>query len=285
MTPSSSHLRSLVSGWTRPPALLALAALTSAPACRRAAAPTASDGPIESAGTWAGLRVRTVGERRQPRQVVILLHGWGAPGDDLVPLGEALTAPGRLLVFPEAPLVSQGGGRAWWHLDLARLQAAQGAAGRGRGEEFRSDVPAGLPDARAKMMALVEEVTRRARVSPQAVVLGGFSQGAMLSTDVALAAPATIGALVVLSGSFIAEPVWTPRLSALPAGFPIFMSHGRMDPVLPFAFAETLRDRFQAGRQAVTWVPFPGGHGIPQPVLAALQTFLDAAVSPAPAAH
>ena len=278
MTPSLN--RPLAAGWTRPRALLALAALTSAPACRRAAAPSTTDGAIESAGTWAGLRVRTVGERQDPRQVVILLHGWGAPGDDLVPLGEALSAPGRLLVFPEGPLVSQGGGRAWWQLDLARLQAAQGAVGRGRGEEFRSDIPAGLPDARAKLIAFITEVTRRARVAPQAVVIGGFSQGAMLSTDVVLAAPGAVGGLVVLSGSFIAEPVWTSRLAALPEGFPIFMSHGRMDPVLPFAFAETLRDRFQAAHHAVTWVPFAGGHGIPQVVLSELQTFLGARSSP-----
>jgi len=280
MTPSMN--RPGPAAWARPPAWLALAALTSAPACRRVAAPEPAAAAIESADTWAGLRVRTVGERRHPRQVVILLHGWGAPGDDLVPLGEALIAPGRLLVFPEAPLVSQGGGRAWWHLDLARLQTAQA---RGRGDEFRQDIPAGLPDARTKLLALVSEVTQRARVAPEAVVIGGFSQGAMLATDVALAAPGAVGGLVVLSGSFIAEPVWAPRLAALPSRFPVFMSHGRMDPVLPFALAEALRDRFQAAQHAITWIPFQGGHEIPRVVLSGLVTFLGAGSPPAAAAH
>lgn len=259
-------------------ALLALAALTSPLSCRRAVMSSAeSDASLEPAGTWAGLRVRTVGERRHPRQVVILLHGWGAPGTDLVPLGEVLAAPGRLLVFPEGPLVSQGGGRAWWPLDIVRLMSA-----RERGEEraLRQETPAGLPEARDQMRALVTEVTRRARVAPAAVWIGGFSQGAMLATDVALAAPDTVAGLVVLSGSLLAEPTWTARLAAMPPGFPIFMSHGRGDPVLPFGLAEALRDHAQAARQDVTWVPFDGGHEIPRLVLAKLMAFL-AAHSPA----
>ena len=71
---------------------------------------------IESSGTWAGLHVRTVGERRHPKQVVILLHGLGAHGDDLVPLGEVSAAPGHLLAFPAGPLLgpkAAGAGGIW----------------------------------------------------------------------------------------------------------------------------------------------------------------------------
>ena len=268
-------------GRARPPALLALAALTSASSCRRAMmSPAQGDAGLEPAGVWAGLRVRTVGERRHPRQVVILLHGWGAAGTDLVPLGEALAAPGRLLVFPEGPLVSQGGGRAWWPLDIGRLMAA-----RERGEEraLRQETPAGLPEARAQMQALVAEVTRRARVAPEAVWVGGFSQGAMLATDVALASPAAVGGLVVLSGSLLTEPTWVAHLAAMPPGFPIFMSHGRRDPVLSFGLAEALRDHARAARLDVTWVPFEGGHEIPRLVLEGLEAFLGTHATAGPA--
>ena len=252
--------------------LLALATLTSSSSCRRAAAPSAQgSAAIESAGTWAGLRVRTVGERRHPRQIVILLHGWGAPGDDLVSLGEVLSAPGRLWVFPEAPLVSQGGGRAWWHLDLPRMLAARE---QGQERDMRQETPVGLSEARTQMTALVAEVTRRAGVAPGAVWVGGFSQGAMLATDAALASPAAVAGLVILSGSLVAEPIWTARLQAIPPGFPIFMSHGRGDPVLPFRFAEALRDHAQAAHHAVTWVPFNGGHELPPLVLTSLSAFL-----------
>ncbi|HEY4183564.1 MAG TPA: hypothetical protein VGP07_00785 [Polyangia bacterium] len=254
-------------------ALLALATLTSA-SCRRIAASAApDDAGIEAVGTWGGLRVRTVGERKQPRQVVILLHGWGAPGDDLVPLGEELAAPGRLLVFPEAPLTTLGGGRAWWTLDLARLQAARA---RGQERELRQETPAGLAEARAQVTALLAEVTRRARVPATSVWLGGFSQGAMLSTDVVLRAPNSVGGLVIMSGSVIAEAEWEARLKTMKPGLPIFMSHGRADPVLPFSFAELLRDRLQAAQQQLTWVPFEGGHGIPGVVLGRLAALLAA---------
>jgi len=262
-------------------ALLALAALAS-PAvagCRRMAASGTSATGVEATGTWGGLRARTIGERRHPQQLVILLHGWGAPGDDLVPLGDELAAPGRLFVFPEAPLSAMAGGRAWWPLDLARMQSA-----RQRGEEraVRQETPPGLADARARVTALVTELTKQTGVAASAVVIGGFSQGAMVATDVTLSSPGLVGRLAVLSGSITAEGEWTPRLPLLASGLPVFMSHGRMDPVLPFALAEALRDQFEAARHPVTWVPFDGGHGIPGVVLSKLQAFLaQGAASPA----
>src|SRR4051812_23797063 len=48
---------------------------------------------------------------------VVLLHGWGAPGDDLVPLARSFLRPGVRCFVPAAPLPETGGGRAWWHLD------------------------------------------------------------------------------------------------------------------------------------------------------------------------
>jgi phospholipase/carboxylesterase len=265
---------SLSLGPRRSRALLAVATLVSSASCRRAAAPPAGDGAeIESAGTWAGLRVRTAGERRRPRQVVILLHGWGASGDDLVSLGGVLAAPGRLLVFPEAPLASPGGGRAWWHIDWARLQAARE---RGEDRDLRQETPVGMAEARAQVTALVGEVTRRARVAPAAVWIGGFSQGAMLATDVALASPAAVAGLVVLSGTPVSEAVWIARMMNMAPHFPVFMSHGRRDPVLPFRAAEALRDDARAAHHDVTWVPFDGGHEIPLVVVSGLGDFLTA---------
>jgi len=270
---ASSHRTTTLERSSR--ALLALAALAApgSAGCRRIAASAPRASGVEPAGTWGGLRARTTGERQHPRQLVILLHGWGAPGEDLVPLGEELAEPGRLLVFPEAPLPAMAGGRAWWPLDLARLQAA-----RARGEEraLRQETPSGLAQARARVTALVTELTRQTGVSPSAVFIGGFSQGAMVATDVTLATPGLVGGLIVMSGSITAEAEWTPRLPLLEPTLPVFVSHGRADPVLPFAFAEALRDQFQTAHHPVTWVPFDGGHGIPGLVLGKLQAFLAA---------
>jgi phospholipase/carboxylesterase len=86
-----------------------------------------------------GLQVRltggTDGRGSGDGPVVVLLHGWGAPGDDLVPLGQEIDAPrGTRYVFPEAPLSLQmgfGDSRAWWMLDLEKRQR-EIAAGRAR---------------------------------------------------------------------------------------------------------------------------------------------------------
>lgn len=229
------------------------------------------EAPIPTQGRMGGLVVRTVGERARPRQVVVLLHGWGASGEDLVPLGDELGAPGRLLVFPEAPLAEPWGGRAWWHLDLAALEAARTS---GKDRDLRGGVPVGLPAARASILALLDELARRTHLPRSAMVLGGFSQGAMLAVDAGLASSPHPGALVALSGTLVAEAEWTAALAAARPPIPVFISHGRADPVLPFRLAEALRALIVGAGHPVTWVPFGGGHEIPRPVLVALEAFL-----------
>lgn len=247
-----------------------LLALPSVFGCQRMIASSETSARAFSAQMQlSGLQLQTVGERKNPRQIVILLHGWGAPGDDLVPLGEALSAPGRLFVFPEAPLVSPGGGRAWWHLDVTRIQAARD---QGQKRDLRSEQPEGMAEASAQVRRLLDELRQRA---PEAsVIIGGFSQGAMLSTDVTLEASSSLAGLVVMSGTVVNEARWAPSFKALRSGFPIFISHGRGDAILPFELAEALRDHASTGMPTITWLPFDGGHEIPMPVLARLRGFL-----------
>jgi phospholipase/carboxylesterase len=201
---------------------------------------------------------------------VVLLHGFGAAGDDLVPLGAMLArlaGPTRF-VFPAAPIAlggMYGEGRAWWPLDLVKLEAELRA---GTLRDRRSEVPDGLPAARAAMIELLEALSPRGKV-----VLGGFSQGAMLALDVALRRDPTPGGLVLMSGTMLAEAEWLPRMAKL-AGVPIAMSHGRQDPLLPFAIADELRGKLIAAGARVDWHPFVGGHEIPPPVLAAVGQFL-----------
>lgn len=133
------------------------------------------------------------------------------------------------------------------------------------------------------VLALAREIATQARLPLSSVVLGGFSQGAMLATDVVLSGPERFAALVVLSGSIVKEKAWQARLGALTPGLPAFMSHGQSDPVLPFRIAEDLRDQLRAASADVTWVPFAGGHEIPWPVLERLRAFLDAKRDSAPA--
>src|SRR5579863_6124045 len=75
--------------------------------------------------------------------VVVLLHGFGAQGDDLVPLGREMRAPaGTRFVFPAAPIALDGGyrgGRAWWWIDLEERVRRQVS-----GEHDTTEVPEGL---------------------------------------------------------------------------------------------------------------------------------------------
>jgi len=222
----------------------------------------------------AGLTTRIVGAD-DAKVTVVLLHGFGAPGDDLVTLAQVIDAPGVRFVFPEAPLELgglYGDSRAWWLLDLARLEEE---LRRGVPRDRRDEIPDGLPSARAQVGRLLDQLGARYAVTPDRLVLGGFSQGAMLALDVALHRPTPPSALLLMSGTLVAESEWQPRIKSL-AGVPILMSHGRSDMLLPFSVAETLRDRLRAAGAVVDWHPFVGGHEISAESLGAASRILRA---------
>ncbi len=204
--------------------------------------------------------------------VVVLLHGFGAPGDDLVPLWEALAAPaGTRFLFPEAPLsVFGGAGRAWWMVDLEKLERDRAA---GRQRDPSNETPPGLAEARAKMIACLDDFGKKRSVDPRRIVLGGFSQGAMLSCDVALRTGRSLAGLALLSGTLLCKAEWIPLMSKR-RGLPVLVSHGSADPLLPFSFADQLRGLLSQAGMTVDWVPFKGGHEIPPLVLAKLSRFL-----------
>lgn len=234
--------------------------------------------------TFGRLEARVVGgtDRRGGGDgpVVVLLHGFGAPGDDLVALHRVLPAPaGTRFVFPVAPL-SLGSpfpgldARAWWPIDVAALERA---IQRGELRDLTREEPDGLADARAAVDALLDEVA--ARLAPSALVLGGFSQGAMLSTDVALRSRRDLAGLCLFSGSYLAARAWDPRFADR-AGLPVFQSHGRQDPILPFSLAEQLRARLETAGLPVDWCPFDGPHTIPPEAMDRAGAFLSRVLAP-----
>jgi phospholipase/carboxylesterase len=123
----------------------------------------------------AGLDVRITGgadrEGGGEGPVVVLLHGFGAAGDDLVPLWRVLQVPREVrFVFPEAPLAPRelGGGRAWWPIDLAALQAERA---RGQHRDRSREEPDGLATAREHVIALLDAVEERFKVRGDQIVL------------------------------------------------------------------------------------------------------------------
>jgi len=230
-----------------------------------------------------GLRTRitggTDGKGGGRGPLVLLLHGFGAPGNDLVPLADALNVPvGTRFVFPEGPLSLSFGprdARAWWLIDMARIAADQAA---GRVRDLSQDLPKGLAPAREAMIVFLKEVERKLSADPRKTILGGFSQGAMLSCDAMLHSDRPYAGLVQLSGNVLAHPLWGPLMPKR-KGLPVFQSHGTQDEILPYVGAERLRDALIHAGLSVEWQSFRGGHEIPRSVLQRLGPFITKAVT------
>jgi phospholipase/carboxylesterase len=228
---------------------------------------------------WS-LRARVVDDAARvgpPKALVILCHGYGAPGDDLVSLAAelcerapAITSAVRF-IFPEAPLALDDvpfGGRAWWHIDMMALQMAMAS---GEFRRLADEVPEGLPSARQKLMGLIDAATRETGLPMAKIVLGGFSQGAMLATDTTLRLEEAPGALAVLSGTLLNQQEWR-RLAPTRRGLKVVQSHGTGDPILPFTGAEALKAILDDAGCDVDFYSFRGGHGIDGEVIDALAT-------------
>ena len=161
--------------------------------------------------TYGGLDVHIAGgpdrEGGGDGPVIILLHGFGAPGDDLVALWRMLRVPDDVrFVFPVAPLRLDDGlpdGRAWWMLDMDLIV-------RGLPRDIEA-VPDGLEAARERVLAMLDDLDRHEGLPPDRVFLGGFSQGAMLACDTVLRSARQFAGLLILSGSIIARPEWEAR--------------------------------------------------------------------------
>ncbi len=225
---------------------------------------------------FGGIEVRlTGGEDREgggDGPLVVLMHGFGAPGTDLVGLWRVLDVPRSVrFAFPEAPHEIPGmfGARAWWMLDLARAEQALASGPK----SYADEVPDGMNEATDQVVAMLDAMKRELGVSDEKLVVGGFSQGSMAACNAVFTRDVSPGALVVLSGTPVSLSAWKAGMPAC-RSMPVFQSHGQQDPLLSFQAAEQLRDAISASGLSVEWVPFRGGHEIPMPVLTALGRFL-----------
>lgn len=217
-------------------------------------------------------------EGAAPELAVVLCHGFGAPATDLVPLApELLELEGALagrvrFVFPGAPLtlaeLGMPSGRAWFHLPPEVLM------GQSRDwDVFARAVPPGMAAARRAVMSVVEALSTATKLPYGRIVLGGFSQGGMVTTDVALRLEEAPAGLCILSGTLTSEAEWRQRAAAR-KGLPVFQAHGRYDDVLPYPAAERLRDVLVEAGLAVEFLPFDGPHTIAPEELERLAAFL-----------
>jgi phospholipase/carboxylesterase len=189
--------------------------------------------------------------------LVILLHGYGADGQDLIDLGHAWRAqlPHTLFISPSAPNACEMGGPGfqWWSL----AQGLSPAISAAEAERVR---PA--------LTAFIESERAAAGVPAGRVALVGFSQGCMLALHTGLRMEG-IAAIVGYSGLLL------PAHSPITYRPPVLLAHGMMDMVVPFAMldpsAAMLR---QAGVPVETLVRPAMGHGIDDECLRAGGGFL-----------
>ncbi len=212
-----------------------------------------------------------------PSCLVVLNHGFGAPGDDLVDFGPMLIETGALIaercrfVFPTAPIdlgpMGMPDGRAWWPINMARLAQIHATQDF---EQLTGLEPPGMSEAGDLLTAALREMQREWGLSDSQLVLGGFSQGAMVSTHVMLSAPFTPALLVLFSGTMLWRDHWS-RLAESHPGTAVLQSHGKQDQILPFAAAVQLRDFLIETGFAVEFLEFNGPHTIPMHILQRLQ--------------
>ncbi len=231
------------------------------------------ESPEAEASESSALRHVTVG---RGDDVVLLLHGYGASGDDLVPVAEMLASRVHAtFLVPEGPLAIGGGARAWFDPPRSQYRGRQRQALR-QVEQARAQLLALLAESRMHVSqsdssgATREERGSAAELNQRRVVVAGFSQGAMMAIDLALHDDRELAAVVALSGAEL--PTWSGRYASRRA-LPVFLSHGRNDAVIPFADAEHLRTALTDAGVHVTWQPFDGGHEL-APVVGALTRFL-----------
>jgi phospholipase/carboxylesterase len=190
-----------------------------------------------------------------PAACIVVLHGLGADGSDFVPIARELDlgAVGAVrFVFPHAPIrpVTINGGhrmRAWYDIlgpDLAR----------------RED-EAGLRASQAQVLALLERQAQRG-IAPARTVLMGFSQGCAMTLLAGLRAPQRLAGLVGLSGYLPLAASTAAERSEANLGVPVFLGHGRFDPVVALPRGEGARDALQALGYAVQWHEYPMEHSV-----------------------
>ena len=193
----------------------------------------------------------------EPQGSLVLLHGRGADEEDLHPLLDLLDPERKLHgLTPRGPLTLPPGGFHWYRL-------------------------AGIPTPDPitfwpSFTALAELIDDQ----PKPLVLGGFSQGAVMSYALSLArSPAKRpAALMPLSGFRPEVEDLAYDLTDL-SGYPVAIAHGTLDPVIPVDYSRAARDTLATAGADVAYHESPVGHTIDPAIIPALRGFVADAIA------
>ncbi len=181
----------------------------------------------------------------KPDSLVVLIHGYGADGEDLLSLGKTWSSilPHTLFVAPHGPVVCEmnPSGNQWFSLkdwNPARIL-----------KELQTLTPS--------FNSYLDGLLKTHGLPPEKLALVGFSQGAILALHIALHRPKCAG-VVAYSGAFVDDP--TELKVANP---PILLIHGMEDQVLLASFSQKAEERLKSLSVPVTLSLLPSlEHGI-----------------------
>jgi phospholipase/carboxylesterase len=196
----------------------------------------------------------------EPKQLVVLLHGYGSDGSDLIALGRHWQdlLPDALFVSPNAPDVCSENpqGFQWFALDLNRSASRL----------------TGLPLARPIVVEFLKALWAQTGLSAKDTILAGFSQGAMMALHVGTSLEENLLGIIAFSGAFVEPEGVMDGNKARPS---ICLVHGDLDNVVDPAYsAEAAKQLSQLGFQVNYHVSQGVGHGISPDGLAFAGAFI-----------
>ncbi len=195
-----------------------------------------------------------------PRQLVVLLHGVGSDGNDLIQL-----APYFAQVLPDAEFIAPD---APFHYDMA----PSGHQWFSLQDRTASIVAAGARIAAPILDAFLDAELARRGLDDDALALVGFSQGTMMALHVGLRRPRSCAAVIGYSGALVALESLSDEMTARP---PVLLVHGKIDDVVPLEYMALAQETLQEAGVAVYPHIRPDlGHGIDADGIAVGAVFL-----------
>jgi len=203
---------------------------------------------------------------------IILMHGYGANFQDLLSLSQAIKLPfSPTWVFPNAPLEADLGFgplmRTWFPWDS---QMVEKLANPEMVDECVKACTEGLSGAEQQLNKFIQALDTPA----SNIFIGGFSQGAVLASYLALRYQETFKGLIIFSGALLLDKEAFSCFSEKKRELPFFQSHGTEDPLLGYDYALSLNAALKLSGLTGELLSFPGGHEIPWNVLHAVGEFL-----------
>ena len=178
---------------------------------------------------------------------LFLLHGWGSDAADLFSMAAPLELPYSVVALQAPDRYPGGTGWSWFDIGWSERGVSLDTDGARRSAEL---------------------LTTAFTPYPRPWTVLGFSQGAMMASLLLAEDPMAVARAILIAGMLLPEVA-----IAAGAGRDVLVTHGRTDPVVPFAEGERMA-RSLGERHRVRFLPDPGAHGVSMAQLLAIGDFL-----------